>query len=304
MLFRNEGDMLMAPRLLAVPPWLVLQYHSKWCEVAVMATRERIRLVGALIFAALTVAVGVLPAAADSGCSTSFQTLATLAGFAAEAGGNGCVQASTTQFTDWTFSTSGNATLFDPTAVKVTPGTFGGNPGIQIQGGFTTTTNMDVILQFEVEASGVEGTSGAFNDAHLSLIAGAGDPGSSGTIAETVRAGGSDLPSSCTVSPCTPGVFDVDGAVLGSLFVSIAGSHSDSITFAPQSELVITKDIHVACPTATGPTSGPTPSCTVSISDFQQAFSSTTPEPATLFLLGSGLAGAGIFARRMKRTRV
>jgi PEP-CTERM motif len=299
MLFRNEGDMLMAPRLLALPPWLVLQYHSKSCEVAVMATRESVRLVGALIFAALTVALGVLPAAADSGCSTSTLTLATLASVAAEGGGSGCLQVGTTQFTDWSVSTSGDASLFHPAAVNVTPGIFGGNAGIQIQGGFTTTTDLDVIVQFEVEAVGVEGTSGNFTDAHLSLIAGATDTtGASGSIAEQVRGGGSDTPASCLINPCVPGVFDVDGPVLGSMLVSIAGSHDATITFAPQSELVIMKDFHLACPT------GSTSPCTVSISDFQQAFS-TTPEPATLFLLGSGLAGAGIFARRrMKRTAV
>ena len=85
---------------------------------------------------------------------------------------------------------------------------------------------------------------------------------------------------------------------VGNLFVSIAGAHSVFTTFAGESELVITKDIHIACPT------GSETPCTVSISDFNQAFSATTPEPATLLLLGSGLAGAGIFGRRrLKKAR-
>src|SRR2546427_4655503 len=134
-----------------------------------------IRLWAVLLFAGLTMVAGVAPAAADTGCSTVAVSLATLNSFAAEAGGNGCVQAAGgTQFSDWSYSTSGNAALFNASAVNVTPLVLNGNAGIQIQGGFTTTTNMDVIIQFEVSGAG------PYTDAHLDLIAGAGDPGSSG----------------------------------------------------------------------------------------------------------------------------
>src|SRR5262249_33530931 len=165
--------------------------------------RNPSRLAIALIFAAFTVTLGAIPAAADSGCTAS-ASLSSLASVLPDSASGGCVQIGTTQFTDWSFKTSGNAALFDPTAISVTASTLSGNPGVLITGGFTTTTNMDVNIQFEVEAAGPEGTSGNFNDAHLALLAGGANNGGQATITETVRSGSPSETPTCTVLPCVP----------------------------------------------------------------------------------------------------
>ena len=92
----------------------------------------------------------------------------------------------------------------------------------------------------------------------------------------------------CTVNPtlnsnCT----SQGGTYLAQYYVNgVAGPHSDSRTFAPQSSVWIKKDINIP--------SGAT------MSDFTN--SHETPEPTTYLLIGSGLVALG-FVRRYSKKR-
>jgi PEP-CTERM motif-containing protein len=110
--------------------------------------------------------------------------------------------------------------------------------------------------------------------AELAFVGGA-DGGGSASVAETVCLG------SLFGTGCTPSEH---------LFVSTAGSSSDSVTFAGQSVVGIGKDINASCAELSP--------CVATISILTNTVDQQAPEPATLLLFGSGLAGLAWFRRR------
>jgi hypothetical protein len=168
------------------------------------------------------------PAVAGAACSTAPATLAALVSPGA------CLQSGTSTFSHWQVTVEGDSRFFNPAAVEVRPGTFGRGDGVQLQGGFTTESILDVTIQYAVSGPS------AYVAALLYLVVGGGDPGRHAILVETVRPPGKQL------------------------IVSVGGRTSTLATFPAVSPLLVTTHVYLTCPEGVP--------CTVDVSEFQEDF--------------------------------
>lgn len=180
---------------------------------------------------------------------------------------------------DLTFSNFGYSTSTPPpTAAGVTVSPFflppTGPPfvetGIAFTGGFFAPPGgtADYTITYEVTSSGAPIT-----DAYLGITG--GNNGGTGYV---------DVGETITT---------LTGAPVATLDAFIPGSGISTATFAPETSLLITKDIFIY---------GGSLGATVSV--INQGFSTAIPEPTSMALLGIGLSGLFTLRRLFKRTSV
>ena len=179
---------------------------------------------------------------------------------------------------DYTSTATGTGVAYSATGVLVTPfsSSVGGvtETGITFSGGFGVGTGGTQDEQIDYTVTAAPGT--VITDAYLAITGSA-----TGNAFATV---GESLYNHAT------------GLLIGTLSADTPGSTTDSISFAGVTSIDVVKDINLNGGTIDG--------SHVSVSVITQGFSTMVPEPASMALLGIGMAGFFTYRRLFKRAAV
>jgi hypothetical protein len=194
-------------------------------------------------------------------------------------------------------ASAGPTTGLTTSQIEITPTTVGGVGLIITFVGNTdeafATGAQDIELPFEVNCVG---GSSCLNNVFMSITgsvtgttAGGFTPGAD-TLTETYCLGGSAPPPT---APCPSGSGKPTTQDILPIGLSSPGTLSRTDTFSSISQLSMDKDIQAIGNNGTA-----------TITQVQDLFAVSTPEPGTLLLLGSGLAGLALLSRRRRRSLV